>query len=266
MKEIKKVRLFVNHNIKSRAVEKETREALLNEKFEITEANDFDLGIAIGGDGAFLRMVNDSNFKKDALYVGINTGTLGFAQDIRVEDVNEFIKAIKTNKYFYEDIGIQNIKVECKEGNIEFHCLNEIVIREEELNTIHMDIHIDNVLLESFVGDGILISTSFGSTAYNLNYGGSIVDNAFDTLQITPIAPMSNQTYRSLMNSVIIPSKKKITIYPDPNNNNLLITTDGRNSFYTEVKKIETSIRSHIQLIRKEDYNYTRKINDKFLK
>ena len=266
MKEIKKVRLFVNHNIKSRQVEKETRESLLKEEFEITEDNDFDLGIAIGGDGAFLRMVNDSNFKKDALYVGINTGNLGFAQDVRVEDIQEFINAIKTNKYFYEDIGVQDIKIECKEGIIKFHCLNEFVIREEELNTIHMDVHIDEVLLENFVGDGLLISTSFGSTAYNLNYGGSIVDNAFDTIQITPIAPISNQTYRSLMNSVIIPSTKKITIYPDPQNNNLLITTDGRNSFYTEVSKIETSIMSHIKLIRKQDYNYIQKINAKFLK
>ena len=79
MKEINKVRLFVNNNIKSKNVEKEVKAILLKEKFNIVDNNDFDLGIAVGGDGSFLRMIRNSNFKADALYVGINAGTLGFA-------------------------------------------------------------------------------------------------------------------------------------------------------------------------------------------
>ena len=266
MKKIKKVRLFVNHNIKSRQVEKDAREALLEEGYKITEEDDFDLGIAVGGDGSFLRMVNQSNFNKNALYVGINAGTLGFAQDIGKDEIKDFIRRIKSNDYYYEEIGVQEVTIESKEGITKFHCLNEIVLREEELNTLHMDIYIDGVLLESYAGDGVLISTSFGSTAYNLSYGGSIVYNEFDTLQITPIAPMSNKTYRSLTNSLIIPSTKKITIIPEERSNHMLITTDGRNNFYTSVSKIETSITRHIHLIRKKDYNYIKKINDKFIK
>ncbi|MBR3211055.1 MAG: NAD(+)/NADH kinase [Bacilli bacterium] len=266
MKDIKKVKLFVNHNVKSRQVEKETREALLEKEFEITESNDFDLGIAIGGDGSFLRMVNDSGFKKDAFYVGINAGTLGFAQDIPVEEVKEFIEHLKNREFYYEEIGIQDVEVESKEGISHFQCLNEIVFREEELNTAHMDVYIDGVLLENFVGDGLLVSTSFGSTAYNLSYGGSIVYNEFDTLQLTPIAPMSNKTYRSLTNSLVMPSTKTITLIPEPESSNMIVMVDGRNSFYTEVKQIRIGIQEHILLIRKKDYNYIRKINDKFIK
>ena len=77
---------------------------------------------------------------------------------------------------------------------------------------------------------------------------------------------MSNKTYRSLTNSLVVPSTKTITIYPSPTSSNMLVTTDGRNSFYTEVSKIETSIRNHIHLIRRKNYNYIRKINDKFIK
>lgn len=266
MKEIRKVRLFVNHNIRSREVERQTREALLNREFEITEEENFDLGIAIGGDGSFLRMVNDSHFKQDAFYVGINAGTLGFAQDISVEEIEEFVDHLKRNEYYYEEIGVQDVEVESKEGITHFQCLNEIVIRDNELNTTHLDTYIDNVLLENFVGDGLLIATSFGSTAYNLSYGGGIVYNEFDTLQITPIAPMSNKTYRSLTNSLIIPSNKTITIVPEERSGDILIMTDGRNSYYTDVKRIETKIENHIHLIRRRDYNYIRKINDKFIK
>lgn len=266
MSEIKRVRLFVNHNNRSRQVEKDVREALLKEEFEITDDNNFDLGIAIGGDGSFLRMVNESNFHKEALYVGINAGTLGFAQDVSIEEVQSFVEKIKRNEFYYEDIGIQEVVVHSKEGISVFQSLNEIVVREEELNTTHMDVYIEDVLLENFVGDGLLISTSFGSTAYNLNYGGSIVDSVFDTLQVTPIAPMNNKTYHSLTNSLIIPSTKKVTIVPDAESSNMLITTDGRNTYYTEVSRIETSIKNHIHLFRQKDYNYIRKINDKFIK
>ncbi len=266
MKEINKVRLFVKNNLKSKEVEQETKECLIKEKYEIVEDNDFDLGIAIGGDGSFLRMVNESNFNKNALYVGINTGTLGFAQDISAEEVQDFIKKIKNKDYFYEEIGIEDILVEANNKIIEFHSLNEIVIREKELNTVYLDTYINDVLLENYVGDGLLISTSFGSTAYNLCYGGTIVDNQFDTLQITPIAPMSNKSYRSLKNSVVIPATKKITIIPKTKTNNILITSDGVNKYYDEVTKIEIKITSHIHLIRKKDYNYIRKINDKFIK
>ena len=265
MKEIKKVRLFVNETEKAKQVELDTKKELLEANFEIVEDNTIDLGRAIGGDGSFLRMVNDSNFKEDALYVGIHAGTLGFAQDIDIDEIKEFITAIKTNNFYYENIGIEDVLVQTKEKEYKFHCLNEIVIREEELNTIFLDTYIDDELLENYVGDGLLISTSFGSTAYNLSFGGTIVDNAFDTLQITPIAPMSNKTYRSLQNSLVIPSTKKITIIPSKTNN-LLITTDGRNYNYKDVLKVETKINNHIHLIRKQDYNYIRKINDKFIK
>lgn len=266
MKEIKRVKLFVNDNNKSKQVELNTREGLLREGFEIVEDNDFDLAIAIGGDGSFLRMVNESNFRQDAMYVGINAGTLGFAQDIRIDEVDDFIKSIKNNDYFYEEIGIEKVTIESSDGVDTFECLNEIVLREKELNVFEADVYVDDVLLENYTGDGLLISTSFGSTAYNLNYGGTIVDNIFDSLQITPIAPISNKTYHSLQNSVVIPATKKITIVPKIETNNMLVTTDGRNYYYNEVTKINTCILNHICLIRKQDYNYIRKINDKFIK
>ena len=148
---INKVKLFVNNNIKSKNAEKIVRDTLIKEEFKITEDNDFDLGIAIGGDGSFLRMIRDSNFKEDSLFVGINTGTLGFAQDICLDNLNEFIKELKTNKYHSEDIGYASIEIETKTKTEAIKSLNEIVIRDEGLNTLHCNIYIDNDLLENYV-------------------------------------------------------------------------------------------------------------------
>lgn len=264
MNSINRVKLFVNDNNKSRDVENKVIEALLRHNFLIVEDN-YDLGIAIGGDGSFLRMIRESNFNSEIFYVGINAGTLGFAQDVSVDEIDTFIEHLRNDAINYESIGVQDVIVETEDNKYEFKSLNEIVIRNDELNTIKYDIYVDDVLLENYVGDGILVSTSFGSTAYNLSYGGSIVYNTFDTLQITSIAPLNNKNYRCLSNSVVLPSNKRIKIVPE--DNNLVIQVDGVNVFYNGVLKVETVINNtRIKLIRKSDYNFITKVNDKFLK
>lgn len=263
---INKIKLFVNNNIKSKNAEKLVMDAIIKEGFKITEENDFDLGIAIGGDGSFLRMIRESNFKEDSLFVGINTGTLGFAQDICLDNLDEFIKELKNNKYNSEDISYQSIEIETKNKTEAISSLNEIVIRDEGLNTLHCNIYINGDLLENYVGDGLLISTSFGSTAYNLSFGGSIVYNTFDTLQITPIAPLNNKSYGTLTNSLIIPVDKVINIKTKTNQRGILLTVDGNNVFYNDVVSIRIKVDKRIKIIRKSNYNFIEKINDKFLK
>ena len=267
MKKINKVKLFVNNNLKSRKAAELIRKELLDNKFEIVE-DDFDLGIAVGGDGSFLRMVNNSNFSSDCYYVGINAGTLGFAQDVSLEEVPQFVKNLSKGKINFEKIAIGEVEVHLKDNTInKYNIINEIVIRNEELNTLHANVFVEDSLLEKYVGDGLLIATSFGSTAYNLSFGGSIVYNTFDTLQITPIAPLNNKSYRNLINSVIIPTKNIVTIEPNSNDNNLLITIDGKNIFLNEVEKINVVINDkNINIIRKRDYNFIEKVNEKFIK
>ena len=263
---INKIKLFVNNNIKSKNAEKLVMDTLIKEGFKITEENDFDLGIAIGGDGSFLRMIRESNFKEDSLFVGINTGTLGFAQDINLDNLNDFINELKLGKYNSEDIGYASIEIETKTKTTAISSLNEIVIRDEGLNTFHCNVYINDDLLENYVGDGLLISTSFGSTAYNLSFGGSIVYNTFDTLQITPIAPLNNKSYGTLTNSLIIPVDKMINLKTKTNQRGVLLTVDGNNLFYNDVISIRIKVNKKVKIIRKSNYNFIEKINDKFLR
>ena len=135
-----------------------------------------------------------------------------------------------------------------------FYSLNEIVVREKGLNTLKLDVYIDNYLLEKFAGDGILVATSFGTTAYNLSFGGSIVYNTFHSLELTTIA-----------NSIVFPQHKNITLVPNKTNN-LIVTVDGINNVYDEVDKIETVIKDKtIKCLRNKDYNFIKKVNEKFI-
>ena len=259
-----KYKIFSNDNEKSKETHKLVEEKLKLNGF-ISDDN-YNLAIAIGGDGSFLRMIKQTNFNSDVLYVGINAGTLGFAQEVSLSSIDEFINELKNGDYKIDSIGIQETKVITKKSDSCFYSLNEIVVRQKELNTFTSDVYIEDALLEKFVGDGLLISTSFGSTAYNLSFGGSIVYNTFHTLQITPIAPLNNKSYRNLLNSVVLPENKKVTLVPK-NSSDILITVDGENNFYSNVLKIETFVdKKRIKCLRRKDYDFAKKINEKFLK
>ena len=175
-------------------------------------------------------MIKENNFNSNIYCISINAGTLGFAQEISIENIDGFINNLNNNNFIVQKLGVQENDIYTSESNSKFYSLNEIVIREKDLNTVKLSIYIDGFLFENFVGDGILVSTSFWLTAYNLSFGGSIVYNTFHSIQLTPIAPLNNRSYRNLINSVVLPQNKKITIIPD-NTRNVIITIDGENMF-----------------------------------
>ncbi len=262
---ISRVKLFVNENEESLALKRKVENCFLKYHFEIVE-DDYDLAVAIGGDGAFLRMMHQTGFNSKIYYIGINSGTLGFLQEIKPDEVELFTARIHNNDFKLEEVSIQETTITTKKESDTFYSLNDIVIRDRDLNTAHFSLYVDNNLLENFVGDGILVSTSIGSTAYNLSFGGSIVYSALHTLQITPIAPLNSKVYRTLQNSVIIPEDKEIKMIPT-GNTNFVISIDGENKIYKNVLEIKTRIGSKkIFCLRMNEYNYSDIIYEKFLK
>ena len=262
---IKNIKLFVNNNAESIKLAKLVKTNFTKNGFNITD-NDFDLGIAIGGDGSFLKMVRSTDFDSKPYYVGINSGTLGFLQEVKKDEVDKLVQELIDKKYKVDEIGIQETEVYTDDDISKLYTLNEIVIRDEQLKMLKLAIYIDEDLLEYYTGDGVLISSSQGSTAHNLSYGGSIVYNTFSSLQITPIGPINSKVYKTLNNSVIIPTHKEIIIEPSGIRKNLIVTFDGNNYTYEDVKQIKTSIKDKkIKCLRFSHYNFPQKINEKLL-
>ncbi len=266
MIKISRIKLFVNNNLKSKKISDIVKSKLKENGFKIVSKN-YDLGIAIGGDGAFLRMVKESSFDSKCYYIGINTGTLGFAMELGFDDIDIFIKKLTLGELKCERIGIGEIEIACKDNIFKHYTLNEIVLREQDLNTARFKVLINDELLENYVGDGLLVSTSFGSTAYNLSFGGSIVYNTFHTLQLTPIAPLNSKSYRNLLNSLIVPDNKTISMRPEVISKNILVSIDGDNYKYDDVLRVDTYMgNKEIKILRMNDYDMIKKINEKFLK
>lgn len=263
---INKICIFCNHDEYSNDVKNKLIDKLISNKFEIVEEN-YDLCVAIGGDGAFLRMIKDTKFNSEAAYIGIHTGTLGFAQEVNTDDLDDFIDKLNHNLYRPEKIGIAEITITYEHGISKHFALNDILIRDRDLKTCKLDVEVEDKLLENFVGDGLLISTSFGSTAYNVSFGGAILYNTLNALQITPIAPLNSKVYRNLLNSIVIPQHNEILLQPRLDKNSLLFTIDGDNMIYDNVKTVQIIMQDkYIYCLREPNYHFISKVNEKFLK
>ncbi len=263
MRKINKIKIFSNELELSNQTEKELVNLLKEYNFEIVD-EDYDLAIALGGDGAFLKMVKNNNFDSEVYYIGINTGTLGFLQEIRPDEIREFVESLNSNNFKVDKIGVLETKITTEDSISRYYSLNELVIRELELNVFLADIFVEKCKLERFAGDGILITTSVGSSAYNTSLGGALIYNTFHTLQITPIAPLNTKAYRNLLNSIVLPERKHIEIYPAKRT--VLATFDGENKKYNNVKKIECFVKNKkLKFLRMNNYNYINIVNEKFL-
>ena len=195
---VKKIKLFPNNDEKSLSVADTLATELKKHNFQITDS-DYELAIAVGGDGSYLRMVRDNNFSDNIYYIGVNTGTLGFLQEVSPNEIDLFLERLKNESYTIDEIGVQQTKVINKNKEITtFKSLNEMYIRDIEMGRTDFRVDINGSFLERFAGDGLLVCTTIGSTAYNRNLGGAIIYRGFDTLQLTPIAGDNSSAFKSL--------------------------------------------------------------------
>lgn len=262
-----KIKLFINKKKENKFIFNIIEKELKGNDIEITDGSDYDIGIAIGGDGTFLHMITYNNFKSDALYVGINNGTLGFLQEVKPNEIKKLINSIKNKEYKVEELSYERVTVITEKDEINYNALNEVVIRDTSLRTAYLDVLVDNSLLENYVGDGIMVSTPTGSTSYSLSCNGAICYSGLNVLEITPLAPINNYIFHTLKNSVIVPDDKVIETVPTGRTKDLSIFIDGINYTHKNVKKIITKINEDkLKVIRLKDRDYTSIIFNKFLK
>lgn len=251
---------------------KETRKLLKRklEKSDFIVPREYDpnaeLIICIGGDGSFLQTLHHYGFP-DIPFIGINTGHLGFFQELHPDGLDEFIFKYKQGKYEIQHLKTVKAVVTEGTGRFEYMGLNEILIKGEMSRAIHLNISIGDSFIERFSGDGILVSTPAGSTAYNYSLGGSIVDPRLNLLQVAPIAPMNTTAYRSFTSSLILPPDLSIRINPEySGKQGLLIVADSLEHLHKDVEEIYMEFAEPIvKLLRFENYDFWNKVKSKFL-
>ena len=184
-------------------------------------SSEIDMLLSVGGDGTFLysaKLVKDSGIP----VLGVNIGRVGFLSENRPEDVAD---AILAGEYTIEDRTVLKAAVVSSDSSSEIwdYALNEITVHRTGAAMLGMDVNIDGVELPTYWADGLVVSTSSGSTAYSLSVGGPIVLPESKVLIISPIAP-HNLNIRPL----VVPNTVNLTLKMQSRDGKFAVTADNR--------------------------------------
>ena len=154
-------------------------------------ATDADLAVSIGGDGTMLRTF-ERVAQAGVPVLGVNVGHLGYLTEFEADEAQTAVdKALRGDLPVEERLMIQS-RVQRSDGEIEgtWIGLNEAVVeKKSQGHTVRLEVTIDDSPFATYAGDGLIVSTPTGSTAYNLSARGSIVAPTHWSLQLTPVAP-----------------------------------------------------------------------------
>lgn len=210
-----------------------------------------DFLVSFGGDGTLISTVRRS-FDYDIPILGIHAGNLGFLADLSLDELDSFVEKITQNRYKVDERAVLEATVIKNEKEMKIYAFNDVVLtRTRVSNMIHVETLVNSRSFNTYYGDGVVVSTPTGSTAYNLSAGGPVLFPMSNVFALTPICPHS-LTQRP----VVLPGK--FTIEMKTSEERALIIIDGQ-----DVHELELGESVHIKLatktvklMHKEEYNY----------
>jgi NAD+ kinase len=207
-------------------IRKKTRAPGLRDPREHQESAPSDLSciFVLGGDGTFLsavRWIGNSNIP----VLGIKFGEVGFLAEISEENLHANVEMILAGKYGLKPRMRLDVQVNREGQTIARETvLNDVVINKGALARLaHIDTYIDEIYLTTYSGDGLIIATPTGSTAYSLAAGGPVIHPEVPGIIMTPICPHT-LTNRPL----ILPEDVSIKIKLEEGSSDMMLTFDGQ--------------------------------------
>jgi len=214
-----------------------------------------DFLVTLGGDGTLISVAR-RGFKYQKAVMGINLGTLGFLTDIMPNEIESFLKKFKANDYRID----KRMMIKATINGKEIVSFNDVVISRNVVSgMINLDAKVNNILFNKYNGDGLIVSTPTGSTAYNLSCNGPVVFPLTDAFIVTPISAHS-LTQRPL----VLPVDFKIT-FENTHKEKAVVVIDGHDIYDlnpSDVITIEVAS-SKAQLIHRVERNYFDVLNKK---
>ena len=187
-----------------------------------------DLLITFGGDGTLLSVARHAPDHVPIL--GVNMGTLGFLTEIRVEEFPDVLDRVLEGDYFVEPRVTFRVSVSGpgRDASKLYRVLNDVAINKSAVaRVIEMRVSVAGLFVSTFRGDGLIIATPTGSTAYNLSAGGPIIYPTMGAVVITPICPHM-LTNRPL----VLPDELDIEVgLTTPDAKDIFLTLDGQEGF-----------------------------------
>ena len=196
---------------------------------------------AIGGDGTILSTVRRLG-KNQKPIMGIHIGGLGFLSECVESNLQNNIKQILKGEHIISNRMILEIKIQSDEKETVHWALNDFVIDHgPSARVIKLKVYVSDDYLTTYEGDGLIISTPTGSTAYSLSAGGPIIFPSMQTIAITPICPHSLSA-----RSIVLESSKTIQINVPKEYDEMGFAVDGQVRFSLNAQtKINVNCAKH---------------------
>ena len=195
--------------------------------------------VCYGGDGTLLEGVHRLG-DIDIPVVGINGGHLGFLALAPRENIESVFADIAS-----DSLRLEKRAMLCVEGLSEgrLYALNEVAVQRLGASMISVEATIDGNTVSTYNGDGVIISTPTGSTAYSLSAGGPIVAPSCHSFLLTPLAP-----HNLTMRPIVMPDTSIVSLHIDTRQNEASISVDNRtfkiaNNTSLSIKKAEIEVR-----------------------
>ncbi|GAH29370.1 unnamed protein product, partial [marine sediment metagenome] len=186
-----------------------------------------DLIISLGGDGTLLRAARLAAAQNIPVF-GVNLGGLGFLTQIGIDDLGKSLEKLYQGRYFLDERMMLSCIVKRKEEEIKkITALNDVVIGKGAFaRIICLATYVNNDYVITYSADGLVVSTSTGSTAYSLSAGGPIVNPNINSIILTPICPHTLSA-----RPLIIGENDQVKIKLELSEEKVMVTIDGQEGF-----------------------------------
>lgn len=231
----------------------------------VQNSKDSNIIISIGDDGTFLQAVRKTGFREDCLYAGISThSSLSLYCDFHLEEKEKMVEAMTNEMIEVRRYPVLTAKIDDESS---FYCLNELSIRSGIIKTFVMDVYIDDLHFERFRGDGMIVATPTGSTGYNKSVGGAVVDPLLPCLQVSELASLNNNKYRTLGSPFILSGSRTLTLKVIQDGNDYpIIGMDNEALGISHVEQVVITLTDkRIKTVKLKDNSYWEKVRRTFL-
>lgn len=227
------------------------------------DLKEIDLLVVLGGDGTLLGIARSLNDSFKAPILGINIGNLGFLSSVDIYDIDSALKKLEQGKYKIVERMMLNCKVESDIEKVEYKALNDVVLARGTLSRmVKFKIYVDGKIYSTFKGDGLIIATPTGSTAYSFSAGGPFIYPDLELITITPICPHTKS-----MQTIVLKADSIIEICTYHEEEKVYLTVDGQKAININH---ETSVKiskneKGVKLLLFDDYDYFKVLRSKIL-
>ena len=226
----------------------------LSDVYAFVPPRDSDVILALGGDGLMLHALHSYMSLHKPIY-GMNCGTIGFLMnDYAKESLAERI--LTAHSFVLHPIAMKAVTTEGREE--EALAFNEVALIRGSGQSANIRVSVDGVKrLENYVGDGLIVSTAAGSTAYNLSAHGPIIPLGSDLLALTPVSPFRPRRWKG----ALLPHTAVITMVNlDPEKRPLVTTADFRDILNVVSVTVREDTSHQVQMLFDKDHSLEERI------